>query len=174
MESRGFNKVRMKFIVDRMLGRLTTWLRLLGYDAVSASDFDRINGEDDFLLDIAEGERILITRDRTLKSKAERRGIRICFIDSDMVMEQLEEVHSHYNFDLTPRMIRCTICNSLIRRQRVEDEDMLKKEDYVPDRLMDVIDFWVCDNCGQVYWKGSHWEDIYKRLEKLRKRIRES
>ncbi|MCD5409196.1 MAG: Mut7-C RNAse domain-containing protein [Methanocellales archaeon] len=83
----------MKFIVDRMLGRLTTWLRLLGYDTVSVSDFDRINSEDDFLLDIAEEERILITRDRTLK---------------------------------------------------------LKKEDYVPDRLMDVIDFWVCDNCGQV------------------------
>jgi hypothetical protein len=157
--------------VDRMLGKLTTWLRLLGYDVVSANDFELSAEEDNLLLNLAKEGKVLLTRDRTLRSKAEKRGVPICFIHSNMVMEQLEEVHSCCDIQLEPKVSRCTICNSLIRRTRAEDEDMLKKEDYVPDRLIDIVDFWVCDNCGQVYWKGSHWDNIRKRIEELKKRV---
>jgi len=161
----------VRFVVDRMLGKLTTWLRLLGYDVVSASDFDLSAEEDDLLLNLAKEGRVLLTRDRTLRSKAEKRGIPICFIHSDMAMEQLGEVYSYCDIQLEPKMSRCTICNASIRKARAEDKDMLKKEDYVPDRLIDVIDFWVCDNCGQVYWKGSHWDNINKQLDDFKKKI---
>ncbi len=161
----------VRFVVDRMLGKLTTWLRLLGYDVVSASDFDLSAEEDNLLLDLAKEGRALLTRDRTLRSKAEKRGVSICFIHSDMVMEQLEEVYSYCDIQLEPQMSRCTICNATIRKTRAEDEDILKKEDYVPDRLIGIIDFWVCDNCGQVYWEGSHWDNIRKRTDELKKKV---
>jgi len=161
----------VRFVVDRMLGKLTTWLRLLGYDVVSASDFDLSAEEDDLLLDMAKEERVLLTRDRTLRSKAEKKGIPICFIRSDMAMEQLGEVYSYCDIQLEPQMSRCTICNASIRKTGVDDEYMLRKEDYVPDRLIGVIDFWVCDNCGQVYWEGSHWDNIRKRTDELKKKL---
>jgi len=161
----------VKFVIDRMLGKLTTWLRLLGYDVVNANDFDLSTGDDDRLLDIAKEKRVLLTRDRALRSKAEKRGVPICFIHSDMAMEQLEEVHSHYNIQLEPQMSRCTICNTSIRKARAEDEDSLRKKEYVPDRLIGTIDLWVCDNCGQVYWEGSHWDNIRKRMDGLKKKL---
>ncbi len=161
----------VKFVVDRMLGKLTTWLRLLGYDVVNANDFDTSAGEDDLLLNLAKEGGILLTRDRAIRSKAEKQGMPICFIHSDMAIEQLEEVYSCCNIQLEPKMSRCTICNTSIRRARAEDEDSLRKKDYVPDRLIGTIDFWVCDNCGQVYWEGSHWDNIRKRMDELKKKL---
>lgn len=162
----------MKFIVDRMLGRLTTWIRLLGYDTVSVSDFALEGKEDEFLLRFAGQKRILITRDRTLSSRAERAGIRVCLVNSAAVMGQLEEMLFHYDIDLEPKMVRCTICNALIRQVKPKELGMLKREDYVPDALVEKgIEFWICDSCGKVYWEGSHWDNIHKRLEKLRERM---
>ncbi len=162
----------MKFIVDQMLGRLTTWLRLLGYDAVSASDFALEGKEDEFLIQFAGPKRILVTRDKILRSMAERVGVQVCLINSDAIMEQLEEMSSNYNIDLEPKMTRCTICNALIRKIKSNELAMLKREDYIPDDLVeDEIGFWICDCCGKVYWEGSHWDDIHKRLEKLRERV---
>ncbi len=162
----------MKFIVDRMLGRLTIWLRLLGYDTVSASDFALESKEDEFLIQFAGHKRILVTRDKMLGSMAERAGVRVCLINSDAIMEQLEEMVSNCNIDLEPKIARCTICNALIRKIRFNELGMLKNGDYVPEDLVeDGIDFWICDSCGKVYWEGSHWDDIHKRLEKLRERV---
>ena len=162
---------KKKFIVDRMLGRLTTWLRLLGYDTVSASDFILDEKEDEFLLKFAGQKRILITRDKTLRLRAERAGVRVCLISFDNIMEQLEELLSYYDIDLEPKMTRCTLCNGLIRKVRSNELYMLKREDYIPDELIEKgVDFWICDSCGKVYWEGSHWENIHKRLEKLRER----
>ncbi|MDD4898829.1 MAG: Mut7-C RNAse domain-containing protein [Methanocellales archaeon] len=162
----------MEFIVDQMLGRLTTWLRLLGHDTVSASDFALESKEDEFLIQFAGHKRILVTRDKILGSMAERAGVRVCLINSDSIMEQLEEMSSNYDIDLEPKMTRCTICNALTRKIRSNELGMLKKEDYIPEDLVeDGIDFWICDSCGKVYWEGSHWDDIHKRLEKLREMV---
>ncbi len=162
---------KLKFIVDRMLGRLTTWLRLLGYDTISASDFILDDKEDEFLLKFAGKKRILVTRDKKLSLRAESVGVRVCLINFDNVMKQLEEMLSYYNINLEPKMTRCTLCNALIRKVLSNELGMLKKKDYIPDELVEGrLDFWVCDGCGKVYWEGSHWENIHKRLEKLRER----
>ena len=171
-EDRKTQDQKKKFIVDRMLGRLTTWLRLLGYDTVSAGDFILDEKEDEFLLKFAGQKRILITRDKTLRVRAERAGVRVCLINFDNIMEQLEEMLSYYDIDLEPKMTKCTLCNALIRKVRSNELCMLKREDYIPDELIEEgVDFWICDSCGKVYWEGSHWENIHKRLEKLRERI---
>jgi hypothetical protein len=38
---------------------------------------------------------------------------------------------------------------------------MGKTEGYVYlEKLEEGTEFWLCDNCGQVYWKGAHWKKI--------------
>ncbi len=43
----------MKFITDRMLGRLARWLRLFGYDTL---EIRKQENEDELLLELAEKE----------------------------------------------------------------------------------------------------------------------
>ena len=66
-------------------------------------------------------------------------------------------------------MDRCTLCNSLIRKIDHSEIGILKtKEDVYPERLEKGTEFWICENCGQVYWQGSHWKNIMERVDEIR------
>ncbi|MDO9098492.1 MAG: Mut7-C RNAse domain-containing protein [Candidatus Methanoperedens sp.] len=158
----------MKFIADRMLGRLARWLRLFGYDTL---EIRKQENEDEKLLELAETEgRILVSRDMLLIRKAVKRGIRAYLIQSSEIMEQLREMQGEFGISIEPQMDRCTLCNSVIRKARTEDMEIIRAKDYVyPDRLGSGLEFWLCDKCGQVYWQGKHWENIMGRVEKLKK-----
>ncbi|MFZ3168732.1 MAG: DUF5615 family PIN-like protein [Candidatus Methanoperedens sp.] len=105
----------MKFISDRMLGRLSRWLRIFGYDTL---EIRKQENEDDLLLELAEKEdRILISQDALLIRKAIRKGIRAYLVRSSAIMEQLREMRSEFQLDLEPEMDRCTLCNSIIRKK---------------------------------------------------------
>ncbi|MFZ2410157.1 MAG: Mut7-C RNAse domain-containing protein [Candidatus Methanoperedens sp.] len=158
----------MKFIADRMLGRLACWLRLFGYDTI---EIKKQENEDDRLLALAKkDERILVSRDRALIRKAIKRGIRAYLVQSSEIMEQLTEMQVEFGISIEPQMERCTLCNSVIRKAKTEDMEIIRAKDYVyPDRLESVTEFWLCDNCGQVYWQGRHWENIMERAEMLKK-----
>lgn len=161
----------IKFIADRMLGRLTAWLRLLGYDTFSASDLRK--GEDDLLLEIAKKEeRIIVSRDRELVRKAKARGIAAFLIHSDNVLKQLKEMHSQINLNLEAKMDRCTVCNHPIRIVRSEEIELVRAKEYVfPDLFERNVEFWICDNCKRVYWEGSHWNNIQKTVAELKKEV---
>ncbi len=159
-----------KFIVDRMLGRLVAWLRIFGYDTVSALDFEPSPDEDTALIGIAKKEgRILVSRDRTLVDRAKKAGVEAVLAGSDDVKVQLEELMSHYDIDVNPDMTRCTACNSPLREATRADMEKIKESGEVPGRLIDGhTEFWVCDRCGKVYWRGSHWRNILKTAEEVR------
>ncbi len=161
----------IKFIADRMLGRLTAWLRLLGYDTLSANELRKV--EDDLLLAIAEKEeRVIVSRDRELVRKAQRKGISAILIHSDDVFKQLKEMHSHINLNLEAKMDRCTMCNHPIRIVRPEEMEVVRSKEYVfPDLFERNTEFWICDNCKRVYWEGSHWNNIQKRVAELKKEV---
>lgn len=158
----------MKFIADRMLGRLARWLRLFGYDTL---EIRKQENEDEKLLELAETEgRILVSRDMLLIRKAVKRGIRAYLIQYSEIMEQLREMQGEFGISIEPQMDRCTLCNSVIRKARTEDMEIIRAKDYVyPERLGSGLEFWLCDKCGQVYWQGKHWENIMERVEKLKK-----
>lgn len=157
----------MKFIVDRMLGRLARWLRLFGYDTL---EIKKQENEDDLLLKLAEiEERILVSRDRGLIRKAEKKGIICCLIHSSDILEQLKEIQKKFSIALQPEMNRCTLCNSSIRKAEPEDIKIIKEKKYVYSEELESTEFWICDTCGQVYWQGKHWENIKERVERLRR-----
>ncbi len=156
----------MKFIMDRMLGRLARWLRLFGYDTLSIA---KQENEDDTLLTLALCERrILVSRDRMLINKAIKNGITAYSIRSQNIIEQLKEIQKEFNILLEPRMDRCTLCNSNIRKVEAGEMESVKEKDYVyPAVLEKKNEFWICDKCGQVYWLGKHWENIRETVKKL-------
>lgn len=156
----------MKFITDRMLGRLARWLRLFGYDTL---EIKKQENEDDTLLALAEsGKRILVSRDMLLIRKAVKRGVRAYLVHSSEIMEQLGEMQKEFGISIEPQLDRCTLCNSTIRKVEPNEMEIIKTKDYVyPERLGSGTEFWLCDKCGQVYWKGKHWENIRERAERL-------
>ncbi len=145
-----------RFLADAMLGRLATWLRILGYDA----EYDR--SEDRRLVERARREeRLLLTRDTGL---LRRRDLpRHLFVRSDAVREQLREVMT--GLGLRPRTDghRCLRCNvPLEARARAEVEGR------VPDFVHASQEhFWSCPRCGRVYWAGTHRRHMEETLEEL-------
>ncbi len=158
----------MKFVADRMLGRLARWLRLFGYDTL---EIRRQENEDDVLLEMAENEnRILVSRDRMLVRKAIKKGIKAFTVQSSEIMEQIQEIRKEFDIKIEPEMDRCTLCNSNIRKAKPEEMELIRAKEYVyPATLGSVTVFWLCDACGQVYWQGKHWDNIMGRIDKLKK-----
>jgi uncharacterized protein len=147
-----------RLVADAMLGRLARWLRALGYDTVYDQRLD-----DAALARLARAEdRLLLTRDRGL---AARRGLRAVLVRSDHLSEQLEQVVSLLPPAQLPSVGRCAACNGVL-----EEVDRLSAEGRVPEFIWETHqEFALCRSCGRLYWRGSHWQDISRRLAALRR-----
>nr|QNO58008.1 hypothetical protein FKBFPHBB_00009 [Methanosarcinales archaeon ANME-1 ERB7] len=161
----------IQFVTDRMLGKLSTWLRILGYDTIYAAEVKgEFVEEDESLAALAEHEaRILLTRDKILAASAKRRGVQCVHIKTGEVMGQLKELLRHYpNINLEPVSIRCSECNGRLRNVvEEEEEDILREKSYVPTSMIGECEFWICNRCGRIYWEGSHWRNMRERLKQL-------
>ncbi|HEX9333837.1 MAG TPA: Mut7-C RNAse domain-containing protein [Anaerolineales bacterium] len=151
--------VEPRFVLDNHLGRLTAYLRMLGFDCLYQIDY-----EDEELAEIAQREeRILLSRDRRLlMRKVVTYGYCLRSLDS---IEQVKEVIQR--FDLTKRIIpfhRCLRCNHLL--ESVEKEAVLDRLEPLTKLYFD--EFQICPACKQIYWKGSHYEQMEKLIEQVR------
>ncbi len=144
----------MRFLADTMLGRLATWLRLLGYDTLYLPQAD-----DPELARRARAEdRILLTRDVEL---TRRRGLRSILISSERVEEQLRQLA--HELHLTARMAfsRCAVCNGAL-----EHVDKAAVQAMVPPYVFQTqTHFRRCTLCRRVYWRGTHWARMLAQME---------
>jgi hypothetical protein len=140
-----------------MLGKLVTYLRMCGYDAVYALDLG-VDGDDRLLSLAAEHDRVLLTRDVQLAQRAERSLL----IEAKDVTEQLRELlAAGFDLELSDDPERCSTCNAPLGRV---DEDEPTPE-YAPDPAVQPV--WRCPDCGQHFWVGSHWHDVEETLASL-------
>lgn len=146
---------RPKFLADEMLGSLARWLRIMGYDTSYAHDIT--DGE---VLSRARAEgRTILTRDHQLAERAGESGL---LIEGDDLDDQLGQVISSYSLGFEEELTRCTLCNGTLRAMQEGEEGML------PPKVRSSQDApLVCCDCGQMYWKGSHWDKIYERLDRV-------
>lgn len=144
-------------LLDVMLGKLATYLRMCGYDAAYA--LDRDEEADDRLLAMArEEDQLLITRDAELARRADDRGL---LLESKRIADQLRELASA-GFELTlTEPARCSACNATL----VAVEGRESTPEYAPDP--DEVRVWRCPACGQHFWKGSHWDSVAETLAEL-------
>ena len=141
-----------RFAVDRMLGRLARWLRILGHDVAYGS---HLAGRT--LVDCARREgRTLITRDTRL---VRRRDLPPhVFVTSDHFREQLA-----VRLGEAGVLGRCLDCNAILAglpREQVQGR--------VPAFVWETAEqFLTCPRCHRVYWPATHREHVLRELAAL-------
>jgi len=144
-----------RFLADEMLGSLARWLRIMGYDTAYARDVT-----DWEVLSRARVEgRMILTRDHQLAERAGEQGL---LVESDALEDQLGQVSCAFGLSYTEGLTRCTICNGALRDATPEEGAR------APPRVRSSQErVYICLECGQLYWKGSHWSKIVERLERV-------
>ncbi len=155
----------MKFMVDRMLGKLARWLRIAGYDTLYIADLP-VNKEveDDYMAANHE-DRVLLTKDKDLFSRAKSVGRPVVLIESNSVGDQLKEVEK-IGVKFKPVMDRCSVCNEFLREPSEEEVEEVLEEEGIEEDLAEIYELWYCPRCKKLYWKGSHWENMIDFLHK--------
>ena len=151
----------MKFLCDQMLGNLSNWLRFFGFDTIYIKD----EVSDDELLKIAKNEnRIIISRDKELIIRADKRNLKNIKIKSIDLDEQLKNVLNKTKINKNIILSRCSLCNNNLTK--------IKKQDFkndIPNKIYDIFEeFLYCSLCNKIYWKGSHYDKILKKINKLK------
>ena len=149
------NEIVPRFLCDEMLGKLAKWLRLLGYDTTYEKTKD-----DGLLIIMAEKEhRVLLTRDKQLSERMKGAFL----IDSDDPDDQLIQVFSAFGLSKDKALTLCTVCGHVLNQVVKE-----KAKGRVPPKVFELQDeFWYCVRCDKYYWRGSHYDKITDRIEKL-------
>jgi len=151
-----------KFIVDCNVGKLSRWLRLMGYDA---RFFD--GSDDSELVTIAQTEgRVILTRDtQIMKRRLVTRGrLKAVLIRSDEPERQIRQVIETLELDCRFKPFSlCLECNQeLVERGKAEVKEL------VPPYVFKTQDqFMQCPACQRIYWRGTHWRAMTRKLEGL-------
>ena len=147
-----------RFVLDTHLGQLAAYLRLIGLDTLYRNDYS-----DPELAQISSEERrILLTKDRgLLKRNTVTHGY--CVRQTDPEKQLIEVVHRFDLHDLTAPFSRCLRCNGLLHP--VDKETINHRLEANTRQYYD--EFFICDTCDQVYWKGSHYQHMRRFLKEL-------
>ena len=143
-----------------MLKGLTRWLRAGGYDA-----WWSYGVEDDELIRLAQREnRILLTSDSgIMKTPTIINGeVPALFVPREMnVSSQVGFVFEQYRLNQRPpRCMKCGGKLAWIPKTSVRQEAPPKTYCWLDD-------FYRCLRCGQLFWKGTHWDNILRKLNAL-------
>ena len=170
----------MKFLADRMLGSLSSWLRILGFDTLSANSFVGLSNseEDTFMLKLSELERrTLLTRDVQLNIRARQKyDILTLLVDDGDVVHQLNQVRQEFGlvFPKEPPAVRCSMCNGMLKPTPIRAVTRSQEVRTLRTKGVDVekfikthVDYYECGKCGKIFWKGQHWRNMLQRTQQL-------
>lgn len=147
-----------RFILDTHLGRLASYLRMMGFHTLYENDY-----EDDVLAQISHDEqRIVLTRDvGVLKRGIVVYGYFVRNIDPRLRLHEIAE-----RYDLAPQAEPFSICTRCNGNLHPIDEANLPAD--IPDNVRETYDiFHQCDDCGQIYWAGSHHQRIAALIDEV-------
>lgn len=153
---------RPRFVADVHLGRLASYLRLLGFDCRYRND-----STDDELVAVSVAEsRTLLTRDvGLLRRAAVTRG---AFVHATDPRGQLREILDRFDLHGQIRALtRCARCNGIL--EPVPSEAVAGR---LPDHVArEHPRVSRCRTCGRVYWPGSHVTRLRLRLAEVGVRL---
>ena len=148
-----------RFLLDVHLGRLVTYLRMLGFDTLYQNNYD-----DPTLANISANEhRTLLTCDRKLLMR--KQVIHGYLVRSRKPRQQILEVLARFNlFDHRTDIARCLRCNGRIlsvSKQAIQAQLLPLTKKYYDK-------FYQCDSCKKIYWEGSHYSKIQILIERIK------
>jgi hypothetical protein len=150
----------IRFLADCMLGTLSKWLRILGYDA----EYSRRPVNHELLQKAIAEDRQILTRNTRLRAGAVEDISRICTIQANETVLQLREVIARYHLTLSEHahLTRCLVCNT-----RLVKTPPLLLDRLVPEYILTTRKIFLsCPRCRKVYWRGSHYHSMQERIKK--------
>jgi len=145
---------------DAGLGGLARWLRGAGYESFWNPEL-----ADAAVIREAQRRRAtLITSDTLMMERGVLRDgiVPSVFVPSTLTCEQQLEIVFR-ELSLSPRESRCMNCGGELRR--VEKQSVMER---IPPRTARWLDeYFVCASCGQLFWRGTHWQRIRHSIEEL-------
>jgi uncharacterized protein with PIN domain len=146
------------FVLDTHLGRLATYLRMLGFDTLWRADY-----HDPELAHISSCEnRILLTRDRGLLKRSE--VIYGYLVRATAPREQMRElIARHQLAGKNAPFTRCLRCNVLLIE--VDKEAVATRLKLLTVRHFE--HFRECPQCRRVYWEGSHHQHMQELISAI-------
>ncbi len=147
-----------RFVLDSHLGRLATYLRLLGFDSLYRNDY----GDAELASISADEKRVLLTRDRgLLKRSLVTHGY--CVRSSDP-RRQVKEVVERFDLaQAAAPFTRCLRCNGLLAA--VDKAEIAGR--LPPNTRHYYQEFYACTNCSQLYWRGSHYQALQRLVHEI-------
>ena len=149
---------QIKFLTDRNLGKLTKWLRIIGYDTVYyAGNIDR-----SFLKRGAKERRVVLTRRRDMAGRSFLG--RMFIVCSDRVSDQLSEIIKEFSLELNPEkfLTICLTCN-----EKLEDIPKRDVESRVAPYVFQTQKiFRICTQCEKIFWPGTHKDNVLLYLKR--------
>jgi uncharacterized protein with PIN domain len=151
-----------RFFCDAGLGGLARWLRAAGYEAFWVTGIN----DDELVREAQKLGTTILTTDSMLM---ERRVLRDRIIPAFwlpptlVIAEQLKLIFRE--FDLRLREPRCMACGGKLV---IADKEQLRER--IPPRTYLWIDeYFLCSQCGKLFWHGTHWRKIVAMLEALKR-----
>jgi len=151
-----------RFILDVHLGRLASYLRMLGFDVLYKNQCD----DEELAETSAQQKRILLTCDRLLlMRKIVKYGY---FVRSRIIDEQLPEVVQRYRLQRKLRpFTRCMSCNGITHPvDKTAIEHLLEAG---TGQYYD--EFYQCESCQKVYWRGNHFDRMQSMIDRIRSQL---
>ena len=149
----------MKFLVDRMLGKLAKKLRILGYDAV----YYRGNRTHELVHLAQQEERVILTRNTKLFPGAPSN--RIFRVTEDKPLLQVQELLRKGLISPEEKKLfsKCLVCNATLNEIPRDEAD-----GKVPEFIFyEQKEFFRCPQCQRIYWQGTHHKKMKKKVEEL-------
>jgi uncharacterized protein with PIN domain len=144
------------------VGKLARWLRMMGYDSVF------FIGDDDSNMvrqALAEG-RVILTRDTgIMKRRVISNGrLKAVLIESEEPERQMRQLMTAIDLmENSHPFTLCLECNEpLAARSREEVAERVPPYVYRTQ-----TQYMECPACRRIYWRGTHWEAMVRKLEKL-------
>lgn len=155
------NSFPAKFICDSGLGGLTRWLWASGYEAVWNPNID----DHDLIKLTVNSSSILLTTDSML---FERRLLRDKIIKALWLPPTIKPKFQLFivfdYFGLRVNDPRCMKCGGLL--EEVPKESVA---DRIPPKTLKWLnEYFICVNCNNLFWHGTHWKRIKPVIDELK------
>ncbi len=133
---------------------------MMGYDTLFFSGGD----DSDMIATALAEDRVLLTRDtRIMQRRLVTTGrLKAVFIQSEEPEQQMRQVLKTLELDIRFRPFAlCLECNRpLVERSRRQVKDRVP-----PYVLKTQQQYMECPACGRIYWRGTHWQAMSRKLE---------
>ncbi len=153
------NNKEIKFGVDAMLGKLAKVLRFYGFD----TRYFKNEKDIEIVALCLRENRVLITSDTDLNRLAKAWNLKTIYIDANERKDpwDLAEYIISKSKGKPKPFTRCPKCNGKLKI--VSKWDI---EGFVHPFVWNKFEeFAVCEECGQIYWEGTHYEKIIKKMK---------